>query len=132
MVNSPTAIGNQFIGDYPAVPKALLSDPPQEIIKELATSPALAPVKEATIRLAQLKRQRDLEESRKIIIENRTREWKSVNGLGELKARIPLSVYFEMRRREGDDYWEHNTEEFLNNNPQYKIKITRNTKGNEY
>lgn len=123
-----------ILNGFPVSAKALLSDPPPELVKEVARTPALEPVKQATIKLAQIKRQRDIEQSNQIAKENHNTEFKAVDGIGELKARIPMSVYIEMRRRCGDDYWEHssNCEEFLKNNPQFKIKISRGTRGQEY
>jgi hypothetical protein len=125
-------VNGNLLDGYPATAKALLSDPPPEIVKDVALKPSLRRVRDATVRLAQIKRQRDLELSKAIILDNNRTEFKAVDGLGEHKARIPVSVYFEMKRRCGDEYWEHsaNIDEFLKTNPQYKIKIRRNTKGN--
>jgi hypothetical protein len=126
--------GNLIIDGWPVTPKALLADPPPEVMREVALKPSLRKIRDATVRLAQIKRQRDIEASDRIILENKETEFKAVDGLGELKARIPMRVFLEMRRRCGTDYWAHpeNIDEFLQNNPQYGVKISRGTRGQEY
>jgi hypothetical protein len=106
----------------------------EEEIKEVGTSPTLAPFKEKMAEAAAAEARATIAESKVIGRENWQTEFKSANGIGTLYARVSWAAMEQMAMFYKDPDWfkdEKKLNEFLRDNPQFKVKTTRGTRGQE-
>ncbi len=89
-------------------------------------------------RVATLEYAKLLADRRAIAQDNQKSEFKSVNGMGELKARISMSEYHAVKDRYADMYsggncWDDPEfiKAYLRDNEHARVKISRGTRGQE-
>ncbi len=117
-----------------AGPRALTMDVPLDVRKEVATSSRFKDMLDmaATITAERFRaRDKAIQEIGK---ENHQTEWKAADGLGEISARIPHLIMAEMQAKYGRDCWSDDgfIAAFLRDNPQFKVRARRGTRGQEY
>lgn len=117
-----------------AGPRSFNKLTPEHVRKEIACSTHLEWFKQELILREQHERLKMLAEIRQIGRENREIERKAVDGLGLPYCRIPLSVIEQGKKLCGDDCWQDPKfmEDFLEQYPECRLKVTRGTKGQEY
>ncbi len=105
-----------------------------EEIREVGQSASLSEFKAQRLEEARREAAQTLAESCALGRENANTEWRAVNGLGTLHARISLAAHHQMQALYGDEWFRDVDlmEAFLRDNPQFRIKTTRGTRGQEY
>ena len=126
---------NLIIDGYPVTPRNLLRETPAHVAREVARTPALKRVCDATVRLAKAKYAWCVNRLKRTTAENRRVEHKLIDGVGEKLGTVPVPLLVENAKAMGlppNEWWrQENIEDFFHYNPQFKIKITRETKGQE-
>lgn len=111
-------------------PRGLTPDVPEEDRLRLAANERFRKAAEdcARLRYAAM-HQRQAQMARDL----QSVEHKSVNGLGQHYLRVDRETYFQMRALFGEECWSDSEfiDAFHRDNPQCRVKTTRDTKGNE-
>ncbi len=116
-----------------AGPRAITSETPKELVREIARSPRFMALSLAALELARHQTAGMLNRQTEIGRENHAITFKATS-FGEPYMRIDSQEYFAMRAKYGESCWDDPefVEAYRRDNPYCRVKPTRGTKGQEY